>query len=418
MHKAEARSGPCPVAGLGNIYKPYQHDGMYELFRRARVEEPVFYSEELGFWVVTKREDVEPVFRDTKRFSAVVASAAVHPFPDDVLSYMRAAGYTLEPVHVNLDGQPHAHIRAIAARFLNIKRLSSYEDQIRRLARDHIEKIKGAGRVDIVETLTYELPAQVVFLLLGESNVNTAKIKSWADKRLMTIFGKLGHDELMEASRELVDFWNYAKGIVADRERNPKDDYPSMLLEIRGGDDAVLTRNQVESLVFALLLAGHETTTNALGNLILELLSNRDQWERLVSDPSLIGAAVEEGLRFASSVVTWRRRALEDVEIGGITIPAGSTVLLALGSANRDEAHFVEGETFDITRRNARDHLSFGKGIHMCLGAPLARLEMRVVIEELVKAFPDMRLVRDQRIDWIPTITFRGPVSLEVELAA
>lgn len=418
MHRLDVRPSACPVMGIGKEYKPYQHDGMYELFRRAKVEAPVFYSEELGFWIVTKREDVEPVFRDTKRFSAVAASAAVHPFPDDVLSYMRAAGYTLEPVHVNLDGLPHAHIRAIAARFLNIKRLSSYEGQIRSLARRHIEGMKGASRVDIVEALTYELPAQVVFLLLGESDVNTAKIKSWADKRLMTIFGKLDPDELMDASRELVDFWHYAKGIVAARERNPKDDYPSMLLEMRGADDAVLTRNQVESLVFALLLAGHETTTNALGNLILELLSNREQWERLVADPSLIGAAVEEGLRFASSVVTWRRRALEDVEIGGVAISAGSTVMLALGSANRDEAHFVNGETFDITRSNARDHLSFGKGAHMCLGAPLARLEMRVVIEELVKAFPDMRLARDQKIDWIPTITFRGPVSLEVELTA
>lgn len=411
-----AAAPSCPFSRLGQDYQPYTHPGMYAFFQRARAEEPVFYSTELGFWVITRRADVERVFRDNVRFSAFVSSAPVNPLPPELGAFLHQSGYTVEPMHVNLDGPEHTRLRHIAARHLNLKTFAGMEGAIRDLARRYIERLQGREVVDIVDELSYALPAEVVFLLLGETGVDPLKIKQWADKRLLVMFGNLGHDDLMDAGREIVDFWNYTKAIVADRMVNPKEDYPSYLLGVRGGDDAVLTINQVESFLFALLLAGHETTTNAIGNLLIELLSNREHWERLVADPSLSAQAVEEGLRHASSVVTWRRQALVDVEIGGVTIPKGSTVLLATGSANRDEEHVTNGEVFDLSRENARDHFAFGKGLHMCLGAPLARLEMRVVIEELVRAFPKMRLVPGQTIDWVPTITFRGPMAVQVAL--
>lgn len=414
--QAMATAGGCPHAGIGRDYRPYVHDGMYAFFRRARAEEPVFYNPELGFWVVTRRADVEAVFRDNVNYSAFVASAPVNPLPPELGAYLRASGYTVEPVHVNLDGPEHLRLRQIAARYLNLRTFAGMEDGIRALVRQYIDRLRGKGEVDIVDEMTYALPAEVVLLLMGETGVDPLRIKAWADKRLLLLFGKLDPDELMQAGREIVDFWNYTRVIVTDRMASPRDDYPSYLLRVRGGDDSVLTLNQVESLLFALLLAGHETTTNAIGNLLVELLSSPGQWDRLVADPSLAGQAVEEGLRHASSVVTWRRRALADVEIGGVAIPAGATVLLAIGSANRDEAHYEHGETFDLTRANARDHFAFGKGLHMCLGAPLARLEMRVILEELLRAFPRMRLVPGQHIGWVPTITFRGPLALRVAL--
>ncbi|WP_238364515.1 cytochrome P450 [Mesobacterium pallidum] len=409
-------AGGCPVSGIGTEYDPYRHEGMYSFFRRARRECPIFYQPDLGVWVVTRRADIEAVFRDNLRFSAFVASAPICPVPQEALGFFAASDYTAEPVHVNLDGPAHMHIRRIAARFLNVKVFAGYEDAIRALVRDYIAELRGRDTVDIIDAMIYEFPARVLFLLLGETGVDPLKIKAWADKRLLLMFGKLDHDEVMDASREIVDFWTYTKGIVAARHKTPADDYPSFLLEMRGGDDSILTINQIESMLFALLLAGHETTTNASGNLLNELLSAPDQWAKLVADPSLAGAAVEEGLRHASSVVTWRRQALEDLEIAGQLVRKGEVVLLALGSANRDEGHFDDGEVFDIERRNARDHFAFGKGLHMCLGAPLARLEMRVLLEELSAAFPRLQLVENQEIDWIPTITFRGPKSLWVRL--
>lgn len=152
-------------------------------------------------------------------------------------------------------------------------------------------------------------------------------------------------------------------------------------------------------------------------NLILELLKDdADGWRRIVDDPRLMPNAVEEGLRDASSVVAWRRVALQDVEIAGVEIPQGAPLLLSLASANRDEDHVSNGERFDISRRNARQHTTFGNGTHFCVGAPLARLEMRIILEELSKAFPNMRLAQEEEIEWVKTISFRGPKSLSVTI--
>jgi cytochrome P450 len=141
----------------------------------------------------------------------------------------------------------------------------------------------------------------------------------------------------------------------------------------------------------------------------------RTRWETLCAQPALVGNAVEEVLRYDSSVIHWRRRAVDDVELSGTTIPAGADVIVAIGAANRDPAVFDDPEVFDVRRRNAREHLSFGFGPHICLGAPLARLEAAVVFEELISRQPNLRFVEDQKFEFMPIIGFRGPTSLWVE---
>jgi cytochrome P450 len=171
----------------------------------------------------------------------------------------------------------------------------------------------------------------------------------------------------------------------------------------------------VTQIVYELLFAGHETTTGLIANALRQLLTHRHAWEEISRDPALIPNAVEEVLRFDSSVIAWRRQTTQAVEIGGVLVPAHANLLLLLGSANRDPAVFADPERFDIHRPNAREHLSFGNGAHFCLGAPLARLEARVVLEDLRARLPSLRLVSGQTLWFQPNTTFRGPLSLLVE---
>jgi cytochrome P450 len=163
-----------------------------------------------------------------------------------------------------------------------------------------------------------------------------------------------------------------------------------------------------------MLFAGHETTTNLLGNSFHRLLADRASWEAICREPGLIPNAIEEVLRFDSSVITWRHKAKQAVEIGGVLVPAQAKLLLLLGSANRDPAVFSDPDRFDIRRPNAREHLSFGYGVHNCLGAPLARLEARVVLDEVSRRLPALRLAGNTALEFPSNISMRGPQSLQV----
>jgi cytochrome P450 len=229
------------------------------------------------------------------------------------------------------------------------------------------------------------------------------------------MWGRPSEDEQVRLAQGMAAFWRYAEALVASRAERPRDDFTSDLLRARDGDLPALSHQEVTTIVYGLLTAGHETTTGLIGNAMRRLLTERHAWEEICGDPSLIPNAVEEVLRFDSSVIAWRRQTTQAVEIGGVPVPAGANLLLLLGSANRDPAVFEGPEQFDIHRQNAKEHLSLGQGAHYCLGAPLARLEARVVLEELSARLPSLRLVPGQTPQFRPNTTFRGPLSLLVE---
>ena len=202
---------------------------------------------------------------------------------------------------------------------------------------------------------------------------------------------------------------------MADRTAHPRADFTTELVRAVDSEGERLAPAEVGTVLFGLLLAGHETTTNLLSNGIRRFLEHRaNAWEALCEDPSLIPNAIEEVLRFDPSVVMWRRKTKHAMEIQGVEVPAQANLLLLIGSANRDEGIFPNAETFDIRRPNAREHLAFGIGNHLCLGAPLARLEARVVFEELTRRRPGLSLVPDQALTFHPNISFRGPSALRV----
>ncbi|MDO7833434.1 cytochrome P450 [Sphingobium sp. HBC34] len=400
----------------GERFRPFEHEGMYALFAEIRQTVPVFYAPEIDYWVVTRREDVIAVLRDHERFSAAVATQAVVPWPPEMLQYMVDQGFTNESVQVACDPPRHTRIRSHVQGFLNPKKLQSFEAEVRALVQGYIAAMKGQESIDLVDALTYELPARTAFLLLGVKDIDPRRIKKWTELRVKLMHGHPTREEQMAAADDLLDFWRFSCDLVEQRKVNPGDDYPSWLLASRAGDDSRLTENEIKSLTFALLLAAHETTSNASANVLLELMRRPDDWNALVNDPSLIPNAVEEGLRYVSSVVAWRRVAKEDFELGGEHFPKGTKLLLSLASASRDESTYENGDIFDIRRKNARSHVAFGNGIHFCMGAPIARMQIRMMIEELTSAFPDMALITDEAIEIAGVLTFRGPTRLPVRL--
>ncbi|MBT5264427.1 MAG: cytochrome P450, partial [Rhodospirillaceae bacterium] len=362
-----AADGPTTdgrASEFGRAYRPFEHDPSFSLFARARVEAPVFWCDEIGYWVVTRREDIAPIFQDPDTFGAEIALSPVADLAPEAITVMRDGGFDSVPVQVNCNPPTHSRVREIAGTYLNAKQYRTLEPYIRTKTVAFLDAMEGKGQVDLVADLAYDLPALVIFQMMGIPDADVNRIKRWANNRLLLTFGQLTTGEQMACARDMVAYWDYCRELVAARLVEPQDDYPSALLRERNGDDDVLTIKEIESLVFGLLLAGHETTTNQTGNAFRMLLTHPEAWQAICADPKLIPNAIEETLRFQASVVCWRRRATRAVTIGGVEIPADANLLLATASASRDESNFVDGERFDIHRRNAREHLAFGSGIH------------------------------------------------------
>lgn len=201
--------------------------------------------------------------------------------------------------------------------------------------------------------------------------------------------------------------------MVADAHENGGDSLTADLVRAQE-EGAEITDHEIASLLYSLLFAGHETTTTLIANSFRVLLDHREQWDQLIENPKQIGKAVDEVLRYAGSIVGWRRKALKDTEVAGQKIAKGDGLLLLMGSANRDEDRFENGEGFDITRPNAREHLSFGFGIHFCLGNMLAKLQAKICLEEATRLIPSLRLTDDADIDFRENLSFRVPKTVPV----
>ena len=404
----------CPVTALADLFH-LSNQQLEQTLSQARAESPVAYLPDIGYWAISKYDDVKRILGDTENFSAEITLQPLVPFTDEVVELLKERNFTPRPTLSNNTRDDHARIRRHTQIAFAPRRMKTLEPYIRRLVEEAVSQFIDDKRADLVAQLVYELPALVLFKLLGVPPEDVTHIKQWADDRLLLTFGRLDGDRQLEAAKNLADYWDYCLDLVQKKIVDPGDDLPSDMLATRAADESALSIEDINNVVFGLLLAGHETTTNASGNAILTLLQEEGAWTALAGNPDLIPGAIEEILRFRPSVVAWRRLAKQDVEVSGVSIAAGDRVLCFLASANRDEDKFDNSELFDIYRKDARTHISFGFGNHFCLGAPLARYELQIILEELTARLPDLRLVSDQSFAMIETVQFRGPKELWVE---
>jgi len=413
------RAAEAPTVGIADRFDPFSADYLadpYPMLADARDAAPVFYSADLDHWVVTRYADVRHVLRTTAEFSAINALEPLTKLCPRAAAILKDGGYAATPALTNLDPPGHARQRRLANAAFTPKRVAALEPFIRDLAQRFCDERLRDGHADIIGDFAWAFPALVLFRVLGLPEADLVRVKEGARFRGVVIYGRAGENEQVGAARELASFWQYAAALVEARTKSPADDFVSALVEARDvdGDNDALSPQEATSIMLMMLFAGHETTTNLLGNSFYRLLADRASWESICREPNLIPNAIEEVLRFDSSVITWRHKAKHTVDIGGVPVPAQAKLLLLLGSANRDPAVFADPDRFDIRRPNAREHLSFGYGVHNCLGAPLARLEARVVLEEVSRRLPSLRLVDNERIEFPASISMRGPRSLPV----
>jgi cytochrome P450 len=384
----------------------------YPVFAQLRDEAPVLYEPDLDHWVVTRYQDVRAVLADPATYSARNAVSPLVRLTDEQVRLLRQEGFATH-ILVNLDPPEHGRARRATGRAFIPRRLTGLAPVIRTLVERHVDRFPPGGPADVVSGLAYELPAEVLCVLLGIPEADVPQIKAWGEDRMQLIWGRPVADEQQGLVQTTVDFWRYCRQLVEARQADPGDDLISELLADESTEQ--LSPFEVATVVFGLLFAGHETTTNLLGNAVHRLVGVPGLWERLVAGPALMAAAVEEILRLETSVPVWRRVTTRPVELGGQSLPAGARLLIALGSANRDGDVFERPDEIDLNRRNAREHLSFGFGIHFCLGATLARMEVRTALEVLAERLPGLRLTEGQELDFRPNLSFRGPTHLLVE---
>lgn len=418
--KPTGQSGPtgCPISHGAASFDPfadgYQQDPP-EYVRWAREQEPVFYSPQLGYWVVTRFDDIKAIFRDNLTFSPSIALEKITPTGDEANAVLASYGFALNRTLVNEDEPAHMPRRRALMQPFTPEELKHHEPMVRRLAREYVDRFIDDGRADLVDQMLWEVPLTVAMHFLGVPADDMDTLRQYSIAHTVNTWGRPRAEEQVAVAHAVGNFWQHA-GRILDKMRADPDAEGWMQYGIRKQKELpeVVTDSYLHSMMMAGLVAAHETTANATANAVKLLLQHPKVWQEICADPSLIPNAVEECLRHNGSVAAWRRLATKDVVIGGQAIPAGSKLLIVTSSANHDEQHFVDADLFDIHRDNASDHLTFGYGSHQCMGKNLARMEMQIFLEEFTRRLPHMQLA-EQRFTYVPNTSFRGPEHLWVQ---
>jgi cytochrome P450 len=404
-------------------YKPLDpkvRSNPYPYYQALREQAPVHYVEQLKAYALSRYEDVQAVLKNP----AVFSSSREHFTQSNALLDLSKMGEEMKRMMrssmlVNVDPPQHARMRSLVTRAFSARRVADMEPHIRELTRRLLEGLPRQGEFELLEALSVPLPVTVIAEMLGVEPERLQDFRRWSNDMVNAgtlLLSRPGPHPELEAS--LREFREYLEGVISRRRVEPRDDLITALLR-SGEQEGLLDAEQVMSFVRLLLIAGNETTTNLLGNGMIALVRNPEQLARLRERPELVPNAVEEMLRYDSPAQGLFRFSLRESEFSGHEVPARSMVLVLLGAANRDERRFTEPERFDVEREQV-GHIAFGYGIHFCLGAALSRLEMRVVLEELLPRLKHLAFASDQppEVEWTDNVFLRGPrrLRLAVEL--
>jgi cytochrome P450 len=388
-----------------NFDNPAFRADPYPAYRMLRTMAPMMRMPE-GFWVISSHAGCSALLRD-----ANFGHGDDSKIPSEFLE--EPAVKSLRRMMLLSDPPAHTRLRGLVAKAFSARRIEALRPRILEIVDGLIDGVIGQGRMEVMADFAKKLPVTVICDMLGIPEGDRAMFYADTEVRGRLLDPvAISRADLDVANRATLESQAYFKSLFAYRRKNPGDDLTTALLAARENDDA-LSDEEILANISLLFAAGHETTTNLIGNGILALQRNFSEWEKLLAMPSLIPNAVEELLRYDSPVQLTGRRAVKDCEVMGQRVAANEQVIVLLGAANRDPAaHAGDPEMLDVGRMQPRP-LSFGGGIHFCLGAPLARMEGEVALGRLLERVPGLRVVDLVGVEWKPTVTLRGPVRLE-----
>jgi cytochrome P450 len=390
---------------LANLFAPEVRRDPYPTYARLRRDAPVQQVEPMGLWAVSRAQDVEYVLKNSQVFSSSGFETLFKPawLPHNPL------GDSL----VTKDGPGHAKLRALLSSAFTPRAIARLEVRIREFTADLADRLSALGEMDFVAEFCSPLPGRVTAEILGIDPATHHKFRRWIG-HLAMVSPMYPGDELATAIRTTVsEMEGYLKEVVTARRHKPEDDTVSDLVRAEV-DGQRLTDAEIIAFLFLLLPAGYETTSHLFATMMLGFTQRPEEFSRLRTDKSLIPAYVEEALRKEPPAHGLMRLTLAEADIGGVKVPPGAMVLVLLGSANHDESRFAEPEHFDVTR-GSHGGFAFSYGAHFCLGAPLARLEARVVLEELVARFRGFERLHGE-VEWNFAVHVRGPAALQIRV--
>lgn len=414
----------CPFApeeaslALARDFDPFVADYMADpagFVRKVAGERPIFHARGLGYWVVTRYDTIKAIFRDPWTFSPANVLEPVEPHTPEARAVLERYGYAMARTLVNEDEPQHMQRRRVLMAPFTPEHLAAHEPLVRKLVREAVDSFVDEGRVDLVERLLWPVPFTVALHFLGIDEEDQKRMKRFAIAHTVNAFGRPTLEERLAIAETVGQFWQFSGEILEKMRRTP--DGPGwMRYSIRQQKlyPEIVTDSYLHSMMMAIIVAAHETTAFAAANAVRRLLAHPTAWRELHEDPSLISPAVEECLRVDGSIASWRRKTTREVEVEGVRLPAGARLLMVVGSANRDPRRFADPDRLDIRREDSQDHLTFGFGAHQCLGKNLGRMEIQIMLEELTRRLPHLRLC-EQELEWVVNLSFRGPQHLWVE---
>jgi len=431
------------VFSLLNLQRAEIRANPYPFYEKLRNQDPAHWDEELGFWVLSRYADIDSLYTDERFSRAQGLMRGFERLSESEQQIVEPVYHSFSKTVFYADPPYHTHLRGLMNHAFTPRRVERLRAYINKVVNELLDAAQTKVEIDVVEDLAYPLPVMVIAELLGLPVSDRARFKKWSDD-LFAILGTVRHkptDVLERAAQSLDEMTDYVRHLSRKRREVPQDDLLTALLSVTEEGEAAcphphssssphatrelirerdacassaLTEEELVSNINILLSTGHETTTHLIGNGLLALMQHPEQMQRLQAQPTLLASAIEEMLRYDNPVQITYRSALEEANINGKLIRKGDLVNSILGSANRDPQRFSNPDQFDITRNEGR-HLSFGVGIHFCLGAPLLRLEAEIVFETLLRRFPMMSLATET-LEWQDNPIFRGLKSLPVHL--